>query len=61
VLRFATTAFEAQEGMMISDAEKVIVRVNKAFSKITGYSEEEVIGKSPKIISSGRHDHVESH
>jgi len=55
-LRVAATAFEAQEGMMITDAEKVIVRVNKAFSRITGYSEEEVIGKTPGILSSGRHD-----
>ncbi|NOQ13832.1 MAG: EAL domain-containing protein [Methyloprofundus sp.] len=50
----AAIAFEAQEGIMVTDAEKRILRVNKAFTKITGYSSDEVIGEKPNILSSGR-------
>ncbi len=55
-LRVAATAFEAREGMMITDPEGNIVRVNKAFSEITGYNADEVIGKNPRFLASGRHD-----
>ena len=53
-LRIAAIAFESQEGMFITDAHSVILRVNRAFTKITGYSAEEVIGKKPRILQSGR-------
>jgi diguanylate cyclase (GGDEF)-like protein/PAS domain S-box-containing protein len=55
-LRIAATAFNAQMGMTITDANNIILRVNQAFSEITGYSAEEVIGKTPHVLSSGRHD-----
>jgi diguanylate cyclase (GGDEF)-like protein/PAS domain S-box-containing protein len=55
-LRIAATAFESQEGMMVTDVNRIILRVNKSFSLITGYSAEEVIGQSPSMLSSGRHD-----
>ena len=55
-LRIAATAFESQEGMMITDADSVILRVNRAFSDITGYAAEDVVGNKPRILSSGRHD-----
>ncbi len=55
-LRVAATAFEAQEGVLITDAQARIVRVNRAFTRITGYTPQEVIGKSPRVLSSGRHD-----
>jgi diguanylate cyclase (GGDEF)-like protein/PAS domain S-box-containing protein len=55
-LRIAATAFESQQGMTITDAEGVIVRVNQAFTEITGYSAKEVIGQTPRLLSSGRHD-----
>jgi diguanylate cyclase (GGDEF)-like protein/PAS domain S-box-containing protein len=55
-LRVAATAFEAREGMMITDPEGNILRINKAFTEVTGYSAEEVVGKTPRILSSGRHD-----
>jgi diguanylate cyclase (GGDEF)-like protein/PAS domain S-box-containing protein len=55
-LRIAATAFEAQQGMLITDAKRTILRVNQAFTQITGYSAEEVLGKSPDILASGRHD-----
>jgi diguanylate cyclase (GGDEF)-like protein/PAS domain S-box-containing protein len=55
-LRIAATVFESQEGMVVADANGLIVSVNIAFTNITGYSPEEVIGKNPNILSSGRHD-----
>ena len=55
-LRIAATAFESQQGMVITDAQRVILRVNKAFTFITGYSAEEAIGQNPRLLSSGRHD-----
>lgn len=55
-LRIAATAFEAQEGMLITDAAGEILRVNKSFSKITGYSADEVVGTNPRVLSSGLHD-----
>jgi diguanylate cyclase (GGDEF)-like protein/PAS domain S-box-containing protein len=55
-LRIAATAFESQQGMLITDAQRVILRVNQAFTQITGYSAEEAIGKNPRILKSDRHD-----
>ncbi len=55
-LRIAAVAFDAQMGMTITDADKTILRVNRAFTDITGYSADEVIGQSPRLLSSGRHD-----
>jgi diguanylate cyclase (GGDEF)-like protein/PAS domain S-box-containing protein len=55
-LRVAATAFESQEGMLITDANQVILRVNQAVSTITGYAVEELLGKHPNIFQSGRHD-----
>ena len=55
-LKIAATAFEAQEGIMITDANSVILRVNRSFTNITGYTAEEVIGQNPRILSSGRHE-----
>ncbi|WP_031438227.1 EAL domain-containing protein [Methylobacter tundripaludum] len=45
-----------QEGVITTDKHVVIQTCNAGFTKITGYTEEEVIGKTPGIISSGRHD-----
>ncbi|MDO8252073.1 MAG: EAL domain-containing protein, partial [Rhodoferax sp.] len=55
-LRIAATAFESQEGMTITDAQGVILRVNKAFTEITGYTADEVVGQNPRILNSGRQD-----
>ncbi|MCG7868774.1 MAG: EAL domain-containing protein [Candidatus Thiodiazotropha taylori] len=43
------------EGILITDNEGRIVDVNSAFSYITGYSKEEVIGKNPRFLKSGKH------
>jgi len=55
-MRIAAIAFEAQEGMLITDADKRILRVNKAFTRITGYTAEEAIGQTPALLKSGHHD-----
>ena len=55
-LRLTATTFESQQGIMITDKDSRILRVNKAFTEITGYSQEEVMGRDPKMLSSGRHD-----
>lgn len=55
-LKIAATAFEAQEGIFVSDAETRILRVNNAFTEITGYTAEESVGKKPNFLSSGIHD-----
>jgi len=44
------------EGMLICDAGQNIIDVNNAFCKITGYRAEEVIGRQPNLLASGRHD-----
>ncbi len=55
-LRIAATAFESQEGMFVTDENGVILRINTAFTEITGYTAADVVGKNPRIRSSGRHD-----
>ena len=55
-VQIAATAFESQEGMLITDATGTILRVNRAFMEITGYTSEEVIGRNPRLLSSGRQD-----
>lgn len=57
-LRIAATVFESQQGMIVTDADNNILKVNKAFCDITGYSAEEVIGRNPRVLSSGRQDAV---
>ena len=51
--KIAAVAFETQSGMLITDAQQKILQVNKAFTKITGYTPEEVVGKTPAILKSG--------
>ncbi len=46
----------ANEAILITDLKGSIIHVNKAFTRITGYSKNEVLGKNPKIMASGRHD-----
>ncbi|AEJ01128.1 diguanylate cyclase/phosphodiesterase with PAS/PAC sensor(s) [Nitrosomonas sp. Is79A3] len=55
-LCIAAICFESQEAMMITDVRSNILRVNQAFTKSTGYTSEEVIGKTPRILQSGRHN-----
>lgn len=55
-LRIAATAFQSQEGMMVTDNKGVILRVNRVFTEITGYTAEEVVGQTPRLLQSGHHD-----
>ena len=55
-LRIAATAFESQEGIFITDSAGVILRTNQAFTAITDYTAREAVGKTSRILSSGRHD-----
>ncbi|MBT1072430.1 GGDEF domain-containing response regulator [Pelotalea chapellei] len=56
-LRLAAKALESSmEGIMITDAENKIISVNPAFCSITGYQPKEVVGKTPKVLSSGYQD-----
>jgi len=55
-LRIAAIAFESQQGMIVTDTQGVIVRVNQAFTHLTGYSAAEAVGKTPSMLNSGRHD-----
>jgi diguanylate cyclase (GGDEF)-like protein/PAS domain S-box-containing protein len=54
--RIAAIAFEVQEGMTVTDVEGTILRVNHAFTRITGYTAEEAIGKNPRILKSDQHN-----
>ena len=55
-LNISATAFESQDGILVADANGIILRANSSFSEITGYSTADVVGKNPNILSSGRHD-----
>lgn len=55
-LKIAATAFESQEGMIVTNASNIILRVNNAFTKITGYSAEEAVGQLSSFLNSGRQD-----
>ncbi len=55
-LRLAASVFEhANESIMITDAQGKILDVNASFTEITGYARDEVLGKNPRILKSGRH------
>jgi len=54
--RLATAVEQSAEVILITDAAGRIVYVNPAFTKITGYTREEVMGHTPRIIKSGKHD-----
>ncbi len=55
MLRISAIAFETQTAMIVTTPNFIILRANSAFSKLTGYSTEEVIGKTPRMLRSGRH------
>lgn len=46
------------EVIFITDTSKKIIKVNEAFTTVTGFSEEDVLGKNPRILKSGKHDRL---
>ncbi|WP_333876278.1 bifunctional diguanylate cyclase/phosphodiesterase [Methylobacter sp.] len=54
-LRVAAIAFESNEPMVITDADNFILQVNRAFTKSTGYTKEEAVGRKINLLKSGRH------
>ncbi len=52
----ASVFASAFEGMIITDLNNRIINVNTAFSQITGYSKEEVLGRSPGFLNSSKHE-----
>jgi diguanylate cyclase (GGDEF)-like protein/PAS domain S-box-containing protein len=57
-LRQAAMVFDTtREGVMVTDGQCRITMVNQAFTDISGYSEQEVLGQPPSLLASGQHDH----
>ncbi|MEA1891877.1 MAG: EAL domain-containing protein [Campylobacterota bacterium] len=54
-LRISAYTFDSHEAMTITDVNGTILKVNDAFTKITGYSRSEVIGKNPRVLKSMKH------
>ncbi len=56
-LRLSAKVFDSNsEAIMVTDVNRSIVMVNPAFTVITGYTAEEVLGKNPRMFNSGRHN-----
>ena len=55
-LRIAAAAFDCQESIVVTDPGKVILRVNRAFTTLFGYTADEAIGHTPRLFKSGRHE-----
>jgi diguanylate cyclase (GGDEF)-like protein/PAS domain S-box-containing protein len=54
-LRIAAIAFESQQGMMITDSDRTILRINQAFTRNNGYEAQDVIGRKAHLLRSERH------
>lgn len=55
-LRIAATVFNSQEGMLVTNERNVILKVNRAFTSITGYTATDAVGQTLHMLDSGRHD-----
>ena len=55
-LRVAAAAFESHESTLVTNAKVEILRVNQAFTTLFGYAASEVLGHSPRLLKSGRHE-----
>lgn len=55
-LQLAAKTFDSSEAIFICSADNRIIRTNNAFTRITGYQQDEVLGKNPRIFASGKHD-----
>ena len=52
----AAAAFQTHLGILITDAQGLILKVNDTFTRITGYSQVEIVGKTPRVFSSELHN-----
>ena len=52
-LRIAAIAFDGQIGMFVMDANRTVIRINRAFSRITGFTAEDIVGRSPQTLLPG--------
>jgi diguanylate cyclase (GGDEF)-like protein/PAS domain S-box-containing protein len=58
-LQIAASVHEAiSEAIVVTDAEDRIIAINPAFTQVTGYTSDEAIGQTPRMLKSGRHDHA---
>ncbi|MCK0745728.1 sensor domain-containing protein [Chromohalobacter nigrandesensis] len=56
-MALAETVFDStHDGILVTDADKRIIDVNPAFTQLTGYSAEEALGRTPHLLSSGKHN-----
>ncbi|MCE4553626.1 EAL and GGDEF domain-containing protein [Roseateles cellulosilyticus] len=55
-LLIARAVEQSAEGLMVTDSRRRIVKVNHAFEAITGYADSDVLGRTPRLLSSGRQD-----
>ncbi|MEX8518429.1 MAG: EAL domain-containing protein [Leptothrix sp. (in: b-proteobacteria)] len=55
-LRIAAIAFESREGMVVTDADAIVLQINQAFTDITGYTAEDAVGQNMNFLKSGQHD-----
>lgn len=55
-LRTISVAFESRDPILIVDAQSTILRANRMFLKISGYSQDELIGQNPRILKTGRYN-----
>lgn len=54
--RIAAVSFESQESIMITDADLNILKVNQAFIETTGYTSSDIVGRTPQVLRSDRHN-----
>lgn len=56
-IKLSASVFQdASEGIMITDAKGTVINVNRAFTVITGFQRDEVLGQTPRVLKSGRHE-----
>ncbi len=55
-LKIAAIAFQTHEAIFVTDADKKIIRINKAFTRVMGYSERDILGETPKAFGSEKQD-----
>ncbi len=54
-IRIASYTFDSHEAIVITDEKGIVLEVNKSFTKITGYKENEIIGRTTRVLKSGKH------